>query len=157
MQERDRRLVSLFGARGLSSLLLVLVPVFAGLPGSERLFTITSFVVLLSIVLHGGGIGLFIRRHGAAPAPTEAPAAIAPPVPVRQAEEQVPTRISIDEMRDLLARGEPIVVVDSRANRNYEPETITAAGAVRVNPDDPIRDATALRLSQRATLVVYCA
>jgi len=40
----------------LSSLLLVLLPVFGGIPGSERLFAITCLVVLRSVVLHGGGI-----------------------------------------------------------------------------------------------------
>jgi NhaP-type Na+/H+ and K+/H+ antiporter len=34
--------------------LLILLPVFAGLPGSEQLFAICSLVVLVSIVLHGG-------------------------------------------------------------------------------------------------------
>jgi hypothetical protein len=38
----------------LSSLLLVLLPVFAGLPGSEQLFAVCSLVVLVSVVLHGG-------------------------------------------------------------------------------------------------------
>ena len=37
------------GPRGLSSLLLILLPVFAGVPGSERLFAITCLVVLLSV------------------------------------------------------------------------------------------------------------
>lgn len=166
---RDRKLVSLFGARGLSSLLLVLLPVFAGLPGAERLFTVASFVVLVSVVLHGGGIGLFVRRHRAPPpaAPPAEPASAVEPgprdgqraLPIAATTDDVaqPERITIDEMRALEARGEPVIVVDSRADRNYEPDTVTAAGAVRVRPDDPVRDATVLRLSQRATLVVYCA
>ena len=62
---RSRRLIAGFGPRGLSSLLLVLLPVFAGVPGSEALFTITCLVVLLSVVIHGGGIALYLRRQGA--------------------------------------------------------------------------------------------
>jgi len=50
----ERLLIVWFGPRGLSSLLLVLLPVFAGIAGSERLFAICSFVVLLSVVVHGG-------------------------------------------------------------------------------------------------------
>jgi NhaP-type Na+/H+ and K+/H+ antiporter len=62
---RDRLLIAWFGPRGLSSLLLVLLPVFAGLPGSEPLFAICCLVVLLSIVLHGGSPLLLARRaHG---------------------------------------------------------------------------------------------
>src|SRR4030095_7924327 len=43
---RGRLLIAWFGPRGLSSLLLVLLPVFAGLPSSDRLFSICSLVVL---------------------------------------------------------------------------------------------------------------
>jgi NhaP-type Na+/H+ or K+/H+ antiporter len=77
VEERDRRLIAMFGPRGLSSLLLVLLPVFAGIPGAERLFEITCLVVLLSVLVHGGGIALYLRRHGGvaagAPAPLETP------------------------------------------------------------------------------------
>lgn len=51
---RGRLLIAWFGPRGLSSLLLVLLPVFAGVPGSDRWFSICSLVVLASVVLHGG-------------------------------------------------------------------------------------------------------
>ena len=58
---RGRLLIAWFGPRGLSSLLLILLPVFAGLPGSEQLFAICSLVVLVSIVLHGGSPMLLAR------------------------------------------------------------------------------------------------
>lgn len=69
---RGRLLIAWFGPRGLSSLLLVLLPVFAGLPGGERLFEICSLVVLASVALHGGAPMLLAqaarkkaRREGA--------------------------------------------------------------------------------------------
>jgi NhaP-type Na+/H+ or K+/H+ antiporter len=65
VDDRSRRLIAMFGPRGLSSLLLVLLPVFAGVPGSEQLFTITCLVVLLSVVIHGGGIAIYLQRQGA--------------------------------------------------------------------------------------------
>jgi sodium/hydrogen antiporter len=58
---RGRLLIAWFGPRGLSSLLLILLPVFAGLPGSEQLFSICSLVVLVSVVLHGGSPMLLAR------------------------------------------------------------------------------------------------
>ena len=58
---RGRLLIAWFGPRGLSSLLLILLPVFAGVPGSDRLFAICSLVVLVSIVLHGGSPMLLAR------------------------------------------------------------------------------------------------
>lgn len=175
MTQADRRIIALFGPRGLSSLLLVLLAVFAGVGGAEQLFQITCLVVLLSVVLHGGGMALFLRRHSettpalAAPAttrPTPAPAASPGPsrVSLPLAEEaapsvaaEVPDRITIGEVLDLRERGEEVVLVDARADRNYRTSDIEAAGAIRIDPERPVRDATALRLSQRATLVVYCA
>jgi NhaP-type Na+/H+ or K+/H+ antiporter len=94
------RIIAWFGPRGLSSLLLVLLPVFEGVPGSERLFAITCLVVLLSVALHGGGIAWFLgrlgggseaRRHGGteAEAVQEArrPGGLGPAVPASQLAE----------------------------------------------------------------------
>jgi NhaP-type Na+/H+ or K+/H+ antiporter len=154
MARGDRRLIALFGPRGLSSLLLALLPVFAGIAGAERLFMITCLVVLASVLLHGGGIALFLRSisepaltPGASPVRRERPAS----------SDETPETITIEGLRALQRDGEPYVLVDARAERNYANDDIKAAGAVRLNPDDPVRDATAQRLSQRATLVVYCA
>ncbi len=62
LDRRARRLIVWFGPRGLSSLLLVLLPVFAGQSGSPYLFSLTSLVVLLSIVVHGASSMLVERR-----------------------------------------------------------------------------------------------
>jgi NhaP-type Na+/H+ or K+/H+ antiporter len=61
VDKRGQLLIAWFGPRGLSSLLLVLLPVFAGLPGSDRMFAICSLVVLVSVVLHGGSPMLLAR------------------------------------------------------------------------------------------------
>ncbi|MBA3439027.1 MAG: cation:proton antiporter [Pyrinomonadaceae bacterium] len=61
VDKRGRLLIAWFGPRGLSSLLLILLPVFAGLPGSDQLFAICSLVVLMSVVLHGGSPLLLAR------------------------------------------------------------------------------------------------
>jgi len=58
---RGRLLIAWFGPRGLSSLLLILLPVFAGLPGGGQLFAVCSLVVLVSVVLHGGSPMLLAR------------------------------------------------------------------------------------------------
>ena len=58
---RGRLLIAWFGPRGLSSLLLILLPVFAGVPGSDRLFSICSLAVLVSVVFHGGSPMLLAR------------------------------------------------------------------------------------------------
>ena len=61
VDRRGRMLIAWFGPSGLSSLLLVLLPVFAGTPGSEQLFTVCSLVVLVSVVVHGGSPLLLSR------------------------------------------------------------------------------------------------
>ena len=158
----DRRLIALFGPRGLSSLLFTLLPVFAGVPGAERLFTVACLVVLLSVAVHGGGIALFLRANSATSVPVDQPASGARPLPVPEpavtiAPEPLNERIEIAEVRELLARGEPLVIVDSRADRSYRADEVQARGAIRIPPDDPVRAATEQRLSHHATLVVYCA
>jgi sodium/hydrogen antiporter len=158
IDDRSRRLIAWFGPRGLSSLLLVLLPVFAGVPGSERLFAIVALVVLLSVGVHGGGIALFLRRNvGSPPMPggrvVSAPAAPAPAAP----DEEVPERITISELRALLDRKEPVVIVDARTERSYRDDPHRARDAVRMPPDEAVRTARQLGLHQHGTLVVYCA
>jgi NhaP-type Na+/H+ or K+/H+ antiporter len=142
---RDRRLIALLGPRGLSSLLLALLPVFAGAPGAERLFSITCLVVLVSVVVHGAGVALFLKAKsvGVVETPAPAPASVG---------DEVPERITIDELRELKDRGDPVVIVDARKS----PDGETARGAVRVHPDDPVREATALRLPKDSTLAIFC-
>lgn len=80
---RERLLIAWFGPRGLSSLLIVLLPIFAGLPGSAELFPICSLVVLLSVLVHGSSPLFFdmfgaARRNQAAPSIAEQPPAPPP-------------------------------------------------------------------------------
>ena len=163
----DRRLIAVFGPRGLSSLLLALLPVFAGVSDADQIFRVTSVVVLLSVVIHGGGTAYFLRKSAARglAGPAKAPAPLSRSASAVKsaaaAQSSIPAdsapRISLEEMRALQAKGEPVVMVDARSIRSYDGDTRMARGAVRISPDDPVRDATEKRLSQRATLVVYCA
>jgi NhaP-type Na+/H+ or K+/H+ antiporter len=148
---RDRRLIALMGPRGLSSLLLVLLPVFAGVGGAERLFTVTCLVVLLSLVVHGAIIGGFLRGAGVANSMTVGGHA------ARPAAEAVPLKIGLADYVAMKERGEEVILVDARASRNLRNESRQAAGAVMVPPHDAVRSAQNSRLSNTATLVVYCA
>jgi NhaP-type Na+/H+ or K+/H+ antiporter len=156
--------VSLFGPRGLSALLFLLVPVFADVPGSRELFTVACLVVLLSVVIHGGGIAIFLRANTAPGAKVDttaagrrAPATRSSERPASGKPSAVPERIELAEVRELLDRGDPVVVIDSRTEKSFREKPDASSGAVRIAPDDAVRGATEKRLSLHSTLVVYCA
>jgi NhaP-type Na+/H+ or K+/H+ antiporter len=157
IDRRTRQIVAWIGGpRGLSSLLLILLPVFAGIPGSERLFAITCLVVLLSVALHGTGIALFLRK-------TEGPisdaieVSDAPVTTEPDPDRKVPERITLEELRRLRASGEPVVLTDVRTERSYRADNLQAEGAIRLPPEDAVRRARELGLDHHATVVLYCA
>jgi NhaP-type Na+/H+ or K+/H+ antiporter len=149
----DRQLIAWFGPRGLSSLLLVLLPVFAGVAESPRWFTISCLVVLLSLVMHGTLIGVFLRRR----APTGGTIARAGLPVADSVDAAAPESITIEEVRAQQRAGDTVIFVDARAPRSYNADDRQITGSVRIPPDDPVRAAREVRLSQRATLAVYCA
>ena len=165
LDHKECRIIAWFGPRGLSSLLLVLLPVFAGVPGSESLFAVTCLVVLISVVVHGGGIALYLRRatraSRAAPASSAAPAPSPAPLPPTSRatdveEAEAPERIPLDEVRRLRQDGHPHVLLDVRTERSYRDDPERAAGALRFPPDDAARLAREHGLDPGALLILYC-
>lgn len=160
----DRRslfLIAWYGPRGLSSLLLVLLPVFARTPGSERLFSLCSLVVLLSVLLHGGSL-MFAGRRKSLEAPAmQEPAPSRPAAPllpvVVEETESLPETVEIADMQRLQAAGEPVAVLDVRTLRSMESSDLRAVGAVRVDPERPALDAERLHLPREAWLIAFCA
>lgn len=175
---KNRALIAWFGPRGLSSLLLVLLPVFAGLPESEHLLTICCLVVLFSVVLHGLSPSLLIKPPRDTPrdAPQESPQLTpdpeaaasgqqcllsggdcsyveAPPTPEPSHAEY----ISIAEVKALQEHPDQIVIVDARTERTYDESDQEIPGAVRISPEQSVRTATQLGLPRNAVLAVLCA
>lgn len=149
---RSRRLITWFGPRGLSSLLLVLLPVFAGLEGAERLFPPAALVVLLSVVIHGGALMVTARSiQGGRPHPGDA-------ATTRSTLAASSERITLEEVRSLQAKGERVVLLDVRKERAWGESDSLARGAVRLSPDgDVARRAAELALPRHDWLVAYCA
>jgi sodium/hydrogen antiporter len=197
-------LIAWFGPRGLSSLLLVLLPVFAGLPGSEHLFAICCLVVLLSVVVNGGSpmlvAGSSRRRalHEETPPadmamqqPPPAVSAALDPINDGHTAASTPANVSsswdpevsastinsielsagdeghasalpaesltIAQLRRLWDTGVPIVILDVRTDRTYNPSSTQAHRAVRLPPDHVAERASELNLPREAWLVAYCA
>lgn len=142
-------LISLFGPRALSSLLLVLLPVFAGIPEGRALFPYAALTVLLSVVVHGAMLFGFGRRAGARAAGTERTGG--------GAAEEVGLRITLQEVAVLEASGEAVRLLDVRTARGWHLATSMARGAVRLDPDRPVESAAALALPKNDWLVGYCA
>ena len=162
LDQRSRLLIAWFGPRGLSSLLLILVPVFAGVPGTERLFFICCLIVLLSVVLHGVSLMLLGRQESPARGISETQtAAVAPACSVEQmgpaAVENNSDRISVEELRSLQAAGAPAVIVDARADTSFNSSDSQAQGALRIAPDQVARRLAELNVPRQSWIIVFCA
>jgi NhaP-type Na+/H+ or K+/H+ antiporter len=169
VDRRGRLLIAWFGPRGLSSLLLVLLPVFAGVPGSDRLFRVCALIVMISIVLHGAS-PMLLTRFGPKPEPVEPPLPPPPqplPEPVKESRslpimESAPSSvgkqsITIEELDQLQKSGDPVVLLDVRTERSRDTSDVQATGSVRMPPENVVIQAKDLKLPKEAWLIAYCA
>jgi NhaP-type Na+/H+ or K+/H+ antiporter len=143
---RDKLFAAWHGPRGLGSILLALVVVLSGAQGGEQVFAVAGVVVLASVVLHGVlGTPLVIWA-------SRAPAAELVPDPQN---DEVP-RISVRELAAMLARGDPVHVVDVRQPGALDRDPRRIPGAVHYPPDE-----AAARIAEDpppgGPIVLYCA
>jgi NhaP-type Na+/H+ or K+/H+ antiporter len=134
---RNRWLVAWFGPRGLSSLILVLLPIFAGVPGSAPLLPVTCLVVLCSVVLHG--LSPLVLLRGQTPS--------APDEPV----------MTIADIQAMENRGERFVVADARSEASFESSLEMIPDAVRLRPATAVADAERLQVPRDVPVAVLCA
>jgi hypothetical protein len=156
------------------------LPVFAGLPGSERLFQVCALIVLLSVVIHGTSPMLLARfsrtRHKEDESPSPATeTAVAPatsatpavplttitPAPVTAATtaapEVGPNIVTLEDVNRLQNAGEKVILVDVRTDRSMETSESMVQGAVRMPPEHVAAQARELKLPKDAWLIAYCA
>jgi NhaP-type Na+/H+ or K+/H+ antiporter len=163
VDRRGRLLIAWYGPSGLSSLLLVLVAVFAGLPGSDRIFAICSFIVLISIVIHGASPRFLQRIAGHHPPALEEPPVTETPtesgsLPVSESAAPVGSQsVSLAELDQLQESGQPVIILDVRTDRSRDTSEQQAKGSIRLPPDDVIPQARKLKLPKEAWLIAYCA
>ena len=124
LDHNSRSLITWFGPRGLSTLLLALIPAFDGVPNAEKLFGICGLVVLLSIVVHGGSIGFLAK--------------------IKPATYKSNLRMSVkpDSESDVLIQvsdvGPHMRLADVRSERSFSESSHDLKGAVRLNPERPV-------------------
>ncbi len=147
----SRRLVVWYGPRGLNSLLLVLLPVFAGIAGAEELFPLAALAVLLSLAFHGVLLLKLTRDLPRRAVTAETPVAADDREIVASGE-----LITLDEIARLRESGEDVVIVDARTDKSYDSSDTRAKGAVRVHPDRVVESAASLALPRNAWLAAYC-
>jgi hypothetical protein len=166
LDHQSRLLIAWFGPRGLSSLLLILVAVFAAAPGTEFLFFVCCFVVLLSVVVHGGSL-MFLGsgRTANAPAAVEAPSPVrdggnameAPATLIPAPGNNPGELITIGGLRELQQSGAPILLLDARAEVSFANSDLLAQGALRVEPDRALARLKELDVPLGTWIVVFCA
>jgi NhaP-type Na+/H+ or K+/H+ antiporter len=167
VDHHGRLLIAWFGPSGLSSLLLVLLPVFAGVPGSDRLFRVSALIVMISIVIHGAS-PMLLTRFGPKTEPVEPPAPPPQPLPEAAREfrslpvmETAPSlgtqSITLEELDQLQKSGDPVVLLDVRTERSRDTSDFQATGSVRMVPENVAIQAKDLKLPKEAWLIAYCA
>jgi hypothetical protein len=161
VDKRGRLLIAWFGPSGLSSLLLILLAVFAGVAGSDQLFRICALVVLISVVVHGSTPMLFARLLGeprpAAP-PLPEPQKEPRPLPVLELVQPVGSQsITLEELDQLQKSGEQVILLDVRTERSRDTSDYQAEGSIRMPPENVVAEARQLGLAKEAWLIAYCA
>jgi NhaP-type Na+/H+ or K+/H+ antiporter len=140
--KRARRLVAGSGPRGLSTLLLALIPVFEAVPGSEGLLAISTLVVLVSIGFHGLTLARWDLHLSERTSDS-------PPI---STGESVPAA----QIKEWIAEGKPVVLVDVRSAKAYEASRATLRGALRLNPERPAYSAGQLGIEKDAWPALFC-
>jgi NhaP-type Na+/H+ and K+/H+ antiporter len=143
-------------------LLLILLPVFMGVPGSDRLFRVCALVVLISVVIHGGTPTLLARigrrRDSEEPPPPE-PLKEVRSLPIIEASQQAvgAQTITLEELDRLHKLGEEVIILDVRTERSRDTSDFQAQGSVRMPPENVVEQARRLDLPTEAWLIAYCA
>ncbi|MCZ6615630.1 MAG: cation:proton antiporter, partial [Chloroflexi bacterium] len=125
--------ISWFGPRGLNSLLLALLVVQAGVPGSELLLATVGVVVLASVTIHGATanpVSAWYGRKAAKETLAEEREGTAAGL-FGHDESDVP-HITSEELSHLLAAPSPPIVLDVRSRSTYERDGSQIPGSVRV-------------------------
>lgn len=171
IRPQDRALIAWFGPRGLSSLLLILLPVFTPVPGSEFLLAICCLVVLASVVLHGFSPLIVFRPAKELPATATRPSSHPKETAVASdrstaghvastssAQEASPDPyIDTSELRRLNESGVSPILVDARSRRSFEDSNELLDQAIRLDPERPAAEAERIGVPRDAPLAVFCA
>ena len=147
--------VSWFGPRGLNSLLLGLLVVQSGIPGSELLLAVVGVVVMVSVAVHGASVTpvrLWYARKAAQETLAEERESTAAGL-FGRSNVRV-GRIGTERLRELLDGPSPPMLLDVRSRSSYDRDAAQIPRSVRVLPDQ-IREWVS-DLPRHRLVVTYC-
>jgi NhaP-type Na+/H+ or K+/H+ antiporter len=138
MSWEARGLLAWLGPRGISSLLLALLVVHAGLAAGVELLATVGVVVLFSAAIHGASapflVAWYDRRLADHTLAEEREATAAGLFASAAGEDEV-ARVTVEELAEALEGPNPPVVLDVRSRANYDSDAARIAGDVRVVPE----------------------
>jgi NhaP-type Na+/H+ or K+/H+ antiporter len=141
VDKKSRVLITWFGPRGLSALLLALVPAFSGVPGADRLFAVCGLVVLLSVIVHGGSI-MFLGKKK--------------PAPASSMLRVTATADAADLIVDVASIPEGAILGDVRSSKSLHESDSVLKGSFRLDPEHPVRDAERHGFAPDAWIALFC-
>lgn len=65
--------------------------------------------------------------------------------------------VTVDEVRQMLAGGESVLMADVRSESSYGASATTASGAIRIHPARAVDEARLQNLPTSAAVVTFCA
>ena len=128
--------ISWFGPRGLNSLLLALLVVQAGIPGSELLLATVGVVVMASVAIHGGTatpVGAWYGRIAARETLEEERETTVAGL-FGSHDGEVPL-VEPQELAEWLTEPDPPLIIDVRTRASYDHDRTRIPDSVRVLPD----------------------
>ena len=128
--------ISWFGPRGLNSLLLALLVVQAGIPGSELLLATVGVVVIASVAIHGGTatpVGMWYGRLAARETLAEERETTVAGL-FGSHDGEVPM-VESQELAEWLTEPDPPLIIDVRTRASYDHDRTRIPDSVRVLPD----------------------
>ncbi len=157
MSNSARLFIGWFGPRGLSSLLLALLAVQAGVPQAEWLMAVVGAVVVVSVIVHGvtaTPVSAWYAHKVAKARQTMEEERESTFTGLFEPDASEVKRITPDDLAAQMQSAHPPVVLDVRSRAHYESDEGQIPGSVRVVPDQVGDWAAAAQKDQ--PVVAYC-
>lgn len=138
MSNTARGFIGWFGPRGLTSLLLALLVIQAGVPEGEWILAVTGAVVVVSVIVHGTSatpVSAWYGRQVAGAQRTLAEERESTFVGLFEPDAADTDRITPERLAELLRGDDPPLVLDVRSRAHYERDDGQIPGSMRVPPD----------------------